>query len=127
MQRATTLTGVQGNSGKAAATARAPPMLVLSDNPTKNSFPRKYDYKIRRFQKMRCVYQYGSVPVNRTSPPSIVAVSSAISTIGRPSSFWRMAFMIMACEQEWKINWVRFGVDKSQVPPSAWLDVQVDK
>ena len=34
-----TLTGVQGNSGKAEARALAPARFVLSEIPTKNSFP----------------------------------------------------------------------------------------
>jgi hypothetical protein len=38
-----TLTGVQGYSGKAAATARAPPRFVRSEIPTKNSLPKTYN------------------------------------------------------------------------------------
>lgn len=35
--------GVQGYSGKAAATARAPASLVHWDKPTKNSLPGKHE------------------------------------------------------------------------------------
>jgi hypothetical protein len=57
-----TLSKVTGYSGNADATALAPAKFVVFDKPTKNSRP-----------------------VNRTSPPSIVANESLISTILRPS------------------------------------------
>ncbi len=53
---------VTGYSGNADATAFAPAIFVVFDKPTKNSRP-----------------------VKRTSPPSIIANGSLISTILRPS------------------------------------------
>ncbi len=60
--RADTRSKVTGYSGNADATAFAPAIFVVFVKPTKNSRP-----------------------VKRTSPPSILANGSLISTIQRPS------------------------------------------
>lgn len=69
-----TLIGQTGNSGKAAATARAPASLVNSERPTKNS-----------------------LPVNSTSPPSSFAFGSEISTKAKSNSFLRIARTFSTC------------------------------
>lgn len=66
-----TLIGVTGNSGNADASAVAPRSLVRAEIPTKNS-----------------------LPVNRTSPPSIMAFESAISKTDKLSSFLSMALIV---------------------------------
>jgi len=79
-----TLTEVHGYSGNAAASTFAPARFVRELMPTKNSLPVKEKNKMYLFTNLTLSRL---LPVNTTSPPSMVAVTSLISTIGMPSSF----------------------------------------
>lgn len=93
-QNPITLIGVQGNSGNAAATALAPASFVHLPIPTKNSLPKIDFFKNLVQFLITSLYVESYIPVNRTSPPSRVADLSAISIIGRSSSFLNTALIV---------------------------------
>lgn len=94
-----TLTGVQGYSGNAAATALAPASFVHSDRPTKNSLPNNGSkLKVKFLKSNNLLYNqsnyYNNLPVNKTSPPSSLAIGSDISIIGKSNSFFNTTLIV---------------------------------